>query len=109
MRITKLFASAGKYGTVAVEVTFACICGLGVLFLRKCVMIPIREDTRAELVERGYSLEEIKESEGKAINCLKEAAVSLFSFCDCERLHGPEDSEPFDVPQKDIQPQAGAT
>lgn len=109
MKISKLFAAAGKHGTVAVEGTFAGICGLGILFFRKYVIVPVKEDTRAELVEQGYSLEEIKESEGKAINCLKEATISLFGLRDGELLHGPKNSEPFDVPQNDIQPEASTT
>ena len=107
MIISRLFASAGKHGTVAVEGVFAGICGLGILLLRKFVVIPVKEDTRAELVERGYTPEEIREAEGSAKNCLKEAAITLFGLRGSERIHGPEEPDVYDVPKDDSRPQAG--
>ena len=107
MIISRLFAAAGKHGTVAVEGVFAGICGLGILLLRKLVVIPVKEDTRAELVERGFTLEEIREAEGSAKNCLKEAAITLFGLRDSGRIPGPEEPEGYDVPEDDSRPQAG--
>lgn len=106
MRISKLFAAAGKYGTVAVEIAFAGICGLGALILRKCVVVPVKEDTRAELVERGYTLEEIKEAEGTATARMLDAVRAMTSNHDGRHLHGSEDAEFIDVPPNNIGPQA---
>ena len=107
MIISRLFASAGKYGTVAAEAALAGIFGLGALIFRKLVVIPVKEDTRAELVERGYTPEEIREAEGSAKNCLKEAAITLFGLRGSGRIHGPEEPDVYDIPKDDSRPQAG--
>lgn len=105
MKISRLFASVGKYGTVAVEASFAGIFGIGALIFRHCVVDPVRNDTRAELVERGFTLEEIKEAEGSAAAGLLNTVRTMIGDRDDRRLHEPEYAEFTDVSNGDSRPQ----
>ena len=105
MRISTLFAAAGKYGTVVVEAVSAVLIGLGALYIRRNIVLPLKEDTRAELVERGYTLDEIKEAEGTISTRLADAVRAMVSHHESVRLQETEDAESIDIPQDISDPQ----
>ena len=106
MGISKIFASAGKFGTVVVEIVLGCFLGLVFLIFRKCVVIPVKEDTWAELVKRGYTMEEIKKAEESAKDFIIEAAKSLIGHGSEGCLQESEDSGIMDAPQDEARAQA---
>ncbi len=105
MKISKLFAAAGKYGTVAVEIAFGGIYIAGILIINKYVKMPVKEDTRAELVEQGFSVDEIKEAEGSAKGIIMDAVKNVIGRYDRECLDNSEGADVFDDSQADRQPQ----
>lgn len=105
MKISKLFAAAGKYGTVVAELTIDGICVVGYLIIRKYVSTPVKEDTRAELVEQGFTVDEIKSVEGSAKGIFMDAVKKVIGRYDRECLDNSEGADVFDDSQADRQPQ----
>ena len=99
MRISKVFAAAGKYGTVAVEAVSAVLIGLGALYIRRNVVLPLKEDTRAELVERGCTMEEIREAEGSISAHVVDAIRTMAAHHDSGSLQEAEGAGHIDGPQ----------
>ena len=107
MKISKLFAAAGKYGTVAAELAIDGICVVGYLIIRKYVSTPVKEDTRAELVEQGFTVDEIKSAEGSVKGVFMNAVKNVIGRYDTECRNNLEGAVVFDDSQGNSQPQTG--
>lgn len=105
MKISKLFASAGKYGTVAVEIAFGGIYIVGVLITNKYVKMPVKEDTRSEIVEQGFSVDEIKEAEVRAKGIFMDTVKNLMGRYDRECLNNSDEAAVFKDSQGNSQTQ----
>lgn len=78
MKISNLIANVtGKYGTAVIDAAKFIVCGLAACAIGKYVFDPVKEDTRAELLERGYTSEEISQAENmvrdRVIDGIKDA------------------------------------
>ena len=105
MKISKLFAAAGKYGTVGAELAIDGICVVGYLIIRKYVSTPVKEDIRAELVEQGFTVDEIKSAEGSAKGIFMDEVKNVISRYDRECLNNSDEAAVFKDSQGNSQPQ----
>lgn len=86
---------AGRYGTVAVDLNWLGVCGIIAFALRKAFFGPVKEDTRAELVDNGYTLEEISQAEDSVKNLVTDGISFLLGDRGKGQLPIAEDPDVF--------------
>ena len=98
MKISKLYANLfGKYGTVAAEFSWIGAAGIIACVLKRHLFDPIKEDTRAELFERGYSMEEISGAENAVKDRIADGLKYTF-YRGAEKTSLPDGADETDAP-----------
>lgn len=108
MRISRLFLVFGRFGTVAVDLSWIGAAGFLACALKRFLFDPVKEDTRAELYERGYTTEEIGEAEDSVKHLAADGIRYLFGRRDEERLPIAEEAEAADIPDEEQNPDGWA-